>query len=325
MDLPIFSDSEFLDQNVLNAAFNLSYTSAKQITTLTNSFGVINPSSLTFTPSALTVTVAAPSPFAVLFIGGVLTGAHGTTNGADTSTYVVNMAPFVPTSGTVTVYIVAIWSQIQESPYEVVGPPSGHPDFNPSFAAYQAYAEIKDTLSIFATTTPPDGNHIELCRTTLTVGQTSITSVDTTHWVYASSLLGNTGVTPGAYPGANVTVGADGRITSIVSGFTRIIGGSPPNSYIYDKFPDGTIIQAYTGINPTGSDFITFPNAFPNTCIQVVAIEGAPAGWSAGSQPTIFGTQQINATQFALYATKWNGTAWGTIGGLTYRYIAIGY
>lgn len=226
MDLPQFSDSEFLDHNALNAAFNLSYASDQQVTDLTNSPGLINPSLLTFTPSALTITVAAPSPFAVLFGNGALTGAHGTTDGADTTSTVVSLSSLVPGSGSVTAYILASFTQVQESPYEVVGPPAGHPDFNPSFAAYAAYAEKRDSLALTASTTAPNNlTTFELCRTTLTAGQTSITSVDTTHQIYASSLLNPTGVTAGVYPGATVTVGADGRITGIfASGNGRLIG-----------------------------------------------------------------------------------------------------
>lgn len=216
MDQPLFSDSQFLDQNALNAAFGLGYTSAQQVTDLTNSPGLINPASLTITPSALNITVAAPAPFAVLFGSGALAGAHGTANGADTSTYTVSMSALVPTTGSVTAYVVASFTQIQETPYEVVGPPAGHPDYNPSFAAYTAYAETRDSLAIVGTLTDPDNlTTFELCRTTLTAAQTSITTVDMTHWLYASSLLNPTGVTAGTYTGATVTVGADGRITSL--------------------------------------------------------------------------------------------------------------
>lgn len=217
MDSPLFSDSEFLDQNVLNAAFGLGYLSAQQITDLTNSPGLINPAStLVITPSGLNITVAAPAPFAVLFGNGALAQAFGNTNGATSSSYTVNLSSLVPGSGSVTVYVVASYSQVLQSPYEVVGPPAGHPDYNPAFAPYTAYADTRDTLTVTATTTPPDNlTTFELCRTTLVVGQSSITVISTANWHYASSLLNPTGVTGGSYPGATVTVGTDGRITGI--------------------------------------------------------------------------------------------------------------
>lgn len=100
--------------------------------------------------------------------------------------------------------------------------------------------------------------------------------------------------------------------------------------YFYQKFPTGTIIQAFQGTTATGADFVTFPNAFPGDCIQVIAIEGAPAGWNIGGPtltPTIFGTQQTSPTNFALYCTKWNASnsTWIFAPSITFRYIAVGF
>lgn len=113
---------------------------------------------------------------------------------------------------------------------------------------------------------------------------------------------------------------------AMVSDFIQQIGGTG-SDFIWTKSVDGTIIQAYEGINSTGADFITFPNAFPNKCVQVLCHEAAPQGWINGTTPTIFGTQQITATSFALYVTRWNTTSltWAYAGGIAYRYIAIGY
>ena len=94
------------------------------------------------------------------------------------------------------------------------------------------------------------------------------------------------------------------------------------------RLPNGFVIQGNTATNTTGADFITFPDPFPNACLQVIAMEGAPGGWNNGANPTIFGVQQISATNFALYVTAWSGggaNAWALRGNITYRYIAVGY
>jgi len=92
--------------------------------------------------------------------------------------------------------------------------------------------------------------------------------------------------------------------------------------------PNGNIIQSYKGTNTTGADFITFPVAFPNACQQVIAMDGDPTAWGAlAPQPVVYGVQQISASNFALYAAKFNNIAEGFIltGSLIYRYIAMGY
>ena len=100
------------------------------------------------------------------------------------------------------------------------------------------------------------------------------------------------------------------------------VGGN--GQYFYHREPNGVIIQAYVGASTTGADFINFPNAFPNACSEIIASEGNPEGWS-GSQPTIFGCQQLSTTNFALYVMRWNGSGFFLAPGISYRYIAVGY
>ena len=121
---------------------------------------------------------------------------------------------------------------------------------------------------------------------------------------------------------------SDPNAACILGDFVQSIGGSPANSYIYERLPDGTIIQAYMGVSTTGADFITFPNAFPGGCIEVLAGEGAPQGWFNTSPHflTTFGTQQLSATNFALYIGRVaEGGVLSAGAGVTYRYIAIGF
>ena len=199
-----------------------------------------------------------------------------------------------------------------------------------------------------------------------------------------SADLANTGVQPGSYALADISVGIDGRITNAVNGqptfnqitqglgftpvqqgggasqgndkvyigwdganprmqinstdfgkmalfqdFKQITGGAISSGlgYIYHQSADGTIIQGSAGVSPTGSDFISFPKKFPTTCVQVVACEANPIGWTSGGNPTIFGCQQLSDVSFALYTTHWvpASASWVLTGGIGYRYIAIGY
>ena len=83
-----------------------------------------------------------------------------------------------------TVYITATTFSLSLQPYQVIGPPIGHPDYNPSFAPYTAYGETVDSLSITLSTTAPNNQTVfELGRVVLTSGQTAVTSVTTSYQV----------------------------------------------------------------------------------------------------------------------------------------------
>jgi hypothetical protein len=127
-----------------------------------------------------------------------------------------------------------------------------------------------------------------------------------------------------------ITVGAFGSGNAnqavILSDFSRQNAANEGWQFFRD--PNGNIIQSYKGTNTTGADFITFPVAFPNACQQVIAMDGDPTAWGAlAPQPVVYGVQQISASNFALYAAKFNNIADGFIltGSLIYRYIAMGY
>ena len=217
MDTPQFTDGQFVNGSLLNGAFASAIANEKANSNEMHYPGLYNPSSLVFTPSSLVVQIQAPSPFAVLFGSGSLAGAHGTTAGADTSTYSLNMASFVPGSGSQTVYILAEYTQIGENLVQVVGPPPGHPDYDATFNPFSFYTTQRDSLSIVGSTAPADNvTSFELARITLSAGQNTITSgeIDTTHWHYASAVLSPTGVTAGTYAGATITVDQYGRLTA---------------------------------------------------------------------------------------------------------------
>ena len=126
----------------------------------------------------------ASPPFAVVDANGILSQALGTTNGTTSSVYTLDFSSFVPSSGSVTVYITATTFSLSLQPYQVIGPPIGHPDYNPSFAPYTAYGETVDSLSITLSTTAPNNQTVfELGRIVLTSGQIAVTSVTTSYQV----------------------------------------------------------------------------------------------------------------------------------------------
>lgn len=119
----------------------------------------------------------------------------------------------------------------------------------------------------------------------------------------------------------------DAQAATLLGDFTRTINVGN-DDYIFEKFPDGTVIQCFHGNSITGQDFVPFPIAFPTACSQVLVNEASPQGWTSTGTPlpTIFGTQQLSQGQFALYVLRYvPGGTWIYTGGISYRYIAIGY
>ena len=100
---------------------------------------------------------------------------------------------------------------------------------------------------------------------------------------------------------------------------------STTTGFIWERLPNGFIVQSYLGTNSTGADGIAFPIAFPNNCLHVTASEQSPGGWVGGTRPTIFGTQTISNVGFDLYVSAWTGAGWVLTGGVGYRYLAVGY
>lgn len=221
MITPQYSLFEFLNAAGFNTA---SQAVSGDFATLASGIsipGLIHPDSATATPAALVVNVAAPSPFQILFGSGILASAHGTVTGQDTQSYAVNFAGVVPASGSVTAYLLASYQQIQQGAYQVVGPPVGHPDYNPNFQPYIAYATLVDSIALAASTTPPDNSTtFELGRCTLAAGATGISAIDPTYQVRRSAfnttqviqVSGSMSLT-GSYAGKVVQVTAPVTIT----------------------------------------------------------------------------------------------------------------
>ena len=248
MKTPQIASQQFLSNTIFNDNFALIKESVQEQNEGNMSVaGLISPNDLLFQFNGnLIVTVNAPLPFRVVFGNGIMAKALGTTDGQTTTVYDVNFASLVPSSGSVTAYLVCQTQTIQQSPVTVIGPPPGHPDYDPSFVPVVAYTEVDDTLNLFATTTAPDNKTtFELGRVTLSAGQTSIASIDTSHWIYASSVLDPTGVASGTYTTPQLTVGSDGRIIS-ASNNTNIATQSGNNDFTGNNTFSGTTTNSGT-------------------------------------------------------------------------------
>ncbi len=152
--------------------------------------GLLRPDLLTLASSGLSVTATMPAPFAAVFGSGTLCFANGQVAGQVSDAATVSFSGLVPVSGApVTAYLVATSGSVLEGPYQVTGPQPGHPDYNPSFAAYSAYNQSWDTLVVLPTLTPPDGvNYLLLASTTLSSGQVSLGALVTSAQTLATPL-----------------------------------------------------------------------------------------------------------------------------------------
>lgn len=192
MEYPVYASNEFVSASILNngfAAVSGSINAAMQAAMATP--GLVHPEQVALTYNGnLTVTVGLPAPFGVLFSNGVMARAHGTVTGSDTTNYTADLSSLVPVSGSVTAYILASQSQINQDSYTVVGAPPGHPDYNPNFTPYVSYARAQDTLSLAGSTTAANNTTtFEIARTTLTAGQTVVSTASVANQVISSSWI----------------------------------------------------------------------------------------------------------------------------------------
>ena len=194
MRAPNFDNNQFLDQTALNDSFDLVSDSLEDITSSLHTPGLVGASNLSFSYSGLNISVSAPLPFRALFSDGTLASANGTTDGESSSSATVDFSSLVPSTGSITAYLVVSSGSVAQEAYSVPGPPVGHPDYNPSFSPYTAYSEQQDTLIFSATLTAPDNETtLFIASTVLSAGQTVITSSSTTGQVRAGAILSRNG------------------------------------------------------------------------------------------------------------------------------------
>jgi cytoskeletal protein CcmA (bactofilin family) len=309
MQIPNISDNEFLNVITFNDLFSAVKTSLQEQNEGNMVPGLISPGSLAFSFSGLTVSVDAPLPFRISFGDGVLAKAMGTTDGQNTTDYSIDFSSFVPSSGSSTVYLLAETVQIQQDPFTIIGPPPGHPNYDPAFAPYLAYSTLDDSLNLFASTTAPDNiTTFELGRVTLSAGQTAITSINTSHQTYATSLLNPTGVASGTYTTPDLTIDPDGRILSAVEN-TNVALLNANNTFTgASNTFDGsvTVDGSFTNSNtPTLSGNNTFTgtsntNTFDGSVVvgESLTVNGTGSNVALlGANNTFTGTSNTNTFQ----------------------------
>ena len=298
MKLANFSSNEFIDQTVLDSAETLTRDSLLDITGSLHTAGLINASALSFSYSNLTITVNAPLPFYALFSDGTLASANGTTDGSTSSSATVDFSSLVPSTGSVTAYLVAVSGSVAQEAFSVVGPPVGHPDFSPSFQPYTAYAENQDTIQFQATTTAPDNtNTLFIASTVLSAGQTTITTSSTVGQVRAGAILSQNG----EVLAADLSSGAAASNVGTLGG--SLVGTLPNPSLAATGAASGTYVNPVTiTVDEDGrvSDIANVPNW------------NVPGNVTAGGSVTA-ASAQINGSLTATGATSLKGT---TIGGL---------
>lgn len=185
--------------------------------------GLLSPDAMTLTFAGLVGSVGLPSPWGVVSSGGVVVRAHGTQTGQNITSYSTSFASLVPGSGTVTAYLAATVSTIQQDSFPLTGPPQGHPSFNPNFVPSVAYATTAYTVILAATTTPPDNiTTFELARTTLTAGQVTISSYSPAGWQRAAPAT-PLPAAPIASGGALTLAQATAMILPVASGLTSTL------------------------------------------------------------------------------------------------------
>ena len=127
MRAPLFNNNEFLDETSFNNAYGLVTDSLVDITGNLHTPGLINASALSFSYSGLTITIDAPLPFRALFSDGTLASANGTVDGESSSSATVDFSSLVPSTGSVTAYLVAVSGSVLQQPSVQPGPPGRPP------------------------------------------------------------------------------------------------------------------------------------------------------------------------------------------------------
>ena len=93
----------------------------------------------------------------------------------------------------------------------------------------------------------------------------------------------------------------------------------------WQKLPGGLILQFMTApATVNSSSTATFPFAFPNACLKVVAAESNSSAWFTNDL-TVYGVFNPTKTTVGVTAYRWNGSGFVTYSGALANLIAIGY
>jgi hypothetical protein len=179
---PNFTDPQFLDAAApggLNPAMSLIAASFGAIGSgVWAAPGLLAPDAMVVTFSGMTANVSLPSPWGVVTSGGIRVHAHGTQTGQDTQAYTVNFTSLIPSTGSLTAYLAATITTINQTAFPVPGPPPGQPAYDPLYVPSVGYASNTYTVALSAVTGGIDNiSTFELFRTTLSASQTGLVSV----------------------------------------------------------------------------------------------------------------------------------------------------
>ena len=277
---PNFSPDQFVDALSLNTAMSGIATSFREPKKVVLP-GLARADLISFAATGLTLATTLPAPFGILFGNGDFATAHGTQTNADTQSYSNSFSGVVPASGSVTAYLLASEVSIQQGAIQIVGPPVGHPDFNPLFVPYTAYNSTVASVALAVSTTPPDNSTtFELARFTIAAGATGIGTANTNFRVGFSNasnetayiLTGAVSILPSQTGASFYANGAGAYTLPAVSG----VGGA---TYTLIAGASGVSLQTTgadkifgTGVNPsTGVSTISLPQG---TAMTVQAVNG---------------------------------------------------
>ncbi len=211
---------------------------------------------MTLTFTGLIGSVSLASPWGLVTSAGVVVRAHGTQTGVNTTSYTVNFAPIVPGSAAILGYLAATVTTIQQDPFPLTGPPQGHPSFNPNFVPGVAYATTAYTITLTATTTPPDNvTTFELARTTLTAGQVTISSYSTVGWQRAT-LYGPTPPAPIATGGALTLAQATAMVMPTVNLLTSTLPLAASGGGLFYRVNNPSTSTNWVVAAPTGNTIV---------------------------------------------------------------------
>src|SRR5271154_5918215 len=107
MDTPLYIDKQYIDQNLFNNNASYQNESIAEAMIQLCGTGLLNADSTMFSVPSMVATITFAADFMILFDypQTAMSGAHGTTPNSDTQIYTVNLASYVPPTGTQTVYI----------------------------------------------------------------------------------------------------------------------------------------------------------------------------------------------------------------------------
>ena len=145
-------------------------------------------------------------------------------------------------------------------------------------------------------------------------------------------------VTPGAAPVAVITlaygqntinagnIAVPGVPATIPWKLPQLNFSAAPMRNGWQRLPSGVVLQWGTNIMTTGQlDSFSFPLAFPNTGLSVVACEGSANGWGSPPVPTIYGVANISASGFqaSCVGLSANGPIYDKSAG--FNWMAVGF